>query len=88
MTDWNDIGQKLFQRWGATAYPIMDKDQVTKLLAISIGLGAIFNEDPDAERHWMQSTHRSFRGGQRPITLLLAGHIDEVHEQVMRERNL
>jgi len=86
MTDWNEIGQNLFQRWGAAAYPMMDKDQVAQLLSISIGLGALFNEDATAERHWMQTPHSAFRS--RPITMLLAGHIDQVLDQVNKERGL
>jgi hypothetical protein len=84
--DWNEIGRSLFQRWGASAYPSMDKDQVGDLLAISIGLGALFNEDAAAEREWMQSQHSAFR--TRPITMLLAGHIKQVLDQVNKERNL
>jgi hypothetical protein len=86
VTDWNAIGEKLFARWGASAYPTMDKDQVGKLLAISIGLGCLFNEDEAAEREWMHAPHQAFRG--RPLTKLLAGHIDEVLDQVNKERNL
>ncbi|UEM16783.1 DUF2384 domain-containing protein [Bradyrhizobium barranii subsp. barranii] len=86
MTLWNEIARKLFQRWGASAYPAMDRDQVGKLLAISIGLGALFNEDAEAERNWMHAPHQVFRG--RPLTKLLAGHIDQVLDQVNKERNL
>lgn len=88
MTNWNEIGRKLFQRWGATAYPTMDQEQVGKLLGISIGLGSLFNEDATAERRWMQTPHAGLRGQSRPISRLLAGQIDEVAELVLRERNV
>lgn len=82
----NDIVDHLFARWGTTVRPEMDREQLGKVLAISVGLGTIFNESADAERAWMQEPHQSLR--TRPITAVLAGSIDEVLDLVNKERGL
>jgi len=86
MQSLDDMADQLFARWGATARPMLDREQLGKALAISIGLGTIFNEDAKAERTWMQTPHSALR--TRPITAVLAGSLDEVLDLVNKERGL
>lgn len=83
----SEIVKSLFVRWGAHVVPAMiDREDAGKLLAISIGLGCIYNENAEAERMWMQTPHPKLR--TRPITAVLAGSLDEVLNLVNQERGL
>ena len=84
--DWDGIAAKLFERWGSGFRPLTDKADVGKLLAISIGLGALFNENEEAERQWMQTPHAALK--TRPITVLYSEAYQEVLDQVNKERGL
>lgn len=75
----------VFRRWGSLSRPMMDREQCGKVLAISLALGALFNENAEAEKDWMQTPRREFRS--RPITMVNAGHIDAVLDLVMQECN-
>ena len=81
-----EITDRIFDRWGVLSKPLLDKEQAAYVLAISLGLGAIFNESAEAERDWIQTPHRDLR--TRPITAILAGSFREVLCLVERERGL
>lgn len=82
----DDIVSRIFERWGSNARPTLNEEHVGKLLAISIGLGTIFNENPIPERIWMQSQHPVLK--TRPITAVLAGMYDDVLNLVNQARGL
>lgn len=72
-------------RWGLWAVPSgLTREQQGQVLAISIGLGCLFNEEPGAERHWMETPSN----GTTPIAMIFAGKYDEVLSKVNRERNV
>ncbi len=75
-----------FARWGSDKRPMFSPAEVGLMLSISLGLGALFDENAEAERQWMQSQHSALK--TRPITAVLAGSLDEVLNLVNRERNL
>lgn len=81
-----EVMDKIFQRWGHESAPPMQPHHYGEILSISIGLGSLFNESAEAERHWMQSQHSAFK--TRPITMVFAGRIRDVLDQVNKERNL
>lgn len=71
------------ERWGLWASPDnLDDDQRIKVIAISIGLGCLFNDGPDAERRWMETP----RDGTTPIAMVLAGKFDDVLAMVEDQR--
>jgi len=76
----------ILARWGAMSSAPRSLADAGKLLGISLGLGAIFNEDQAAEKAWM-NTYNERLGGV-PIRQVLAGHIDDVLAQVDAERGL
>jgi len=77
----------IFRRWGLYSVPPwLEPDQKAQILAISVGLGCLFNEDPEAEKDWMQRPMACFKS--RPITIVLAGRMGEVLDRVNLERNL
>jgi hypothetical protein len=85
--DITDAANKVYMRWGITARPVLtSKADVGRLLAISIGLGALFHEDRQAEMQWIKRTHPALRAS--PYHLILQGRFDEVLVVVNRERNL
>jgi hypothetical protein len=85
--DWiSDAVENTFARWGSDARPTFDRENAAKMLAIGLGLDALFNGDADAERLWMQTPHQELK--TRPITAVLAGALDEVLMLVNAERNL
>ena len=86
MTGIEDAVDNTFTRWGLTARPIMDRQQCAEVTAISLGLGALFNEDINAERLWMKQPRRELRGSAS--TAVLQGRTSEVLAIVNRERNL
>lgn len=81
-----NVTDKIFKRWGCSDIPELNMDDFGKALCISLGLGAIFNEDAECELAWMQSHHNQFK--TRPITMVYAGRLDEVLELVNRYRHL
>jgi imidazoleglycerol phosphate synthase glutamine amidotransferase subunit HisH len=84
--DFKDLIANTFERWGVLQRPKLTREEVGKMMGISIGLGSLFNESVEAERDWMQTPHRAFK--TRPITMVLAGRWDEVLAQVHHERGL
>lgn len=62
------------------------REEVGKILDISIGLGALFNEDVKAECAWMNS--HSPKLGMTPVDAILNGKIDKVVILVRKARNL
>jgi len=81
-----EIVANTFSRWGSYSRPELSEADVGKLLAISLGLGCLFNESIEAERKWMQTPNSVFK--TRPLTMVLAGQFDPVLEQVEKERNV
>lgn len=66
------------------------KDRIGYVLAISLGLGTLFNEDAAVERGWLNTEHGLLRG-TTPLQFLLQGHMAnliDVAEIVRRERGL
>lgn len=86
MADMDEAIANTFERWGLLQHPKLSQEETGKVLAISLGLGGLFNENAEAERDWMQTPHPAFK--TRPVTMVLAGHFDEVLAQVEKERGL
>lgn len=82
----NAVVRNLYQRWGIFDLAPRTEAEMGKLLGISMGLGTIFNDNPDAERAWMNQYHDGL--GSIPARAILEGRIDEVLAQVERERGL
>lgn len=71
------------ERWGLWAAPAgVTDDRAMKVIAISVGLGCLFNEDRDAERRWMETP----RNGWTPLAMVFAGRFDDVMSMVDNER--
>jgi len=75
-----------FERWGLSPPDWLDEKQKIDIICINIGLECLFNEDPEAERNWMQTPMACFKS--RPITVILAGRTGEVLDRVNFERNV
>lgn len=84
MTD--QVLKMLCDRWGVEHLPWGGRQRMGHMLAISLGLGSIYNESVDAERAWMHRMHP--RLGTTPIEAVLADRAEAVHEIVLRERSL
>jgi len=72
------------------ATPRDARDRAAYILAISIGLGTMFNEVADAERRWLNLPHSKLNGNT-PLAFMLEGrmaHIVLVLQLVERERGL
>lgn len=82
----DDVVANTFRRWGLMQRPKLSREDAGKMLAISIGLGSLFNENEEAEREWMQTPHSALK--TRPITAVLAGSFDEVLALVNKECGL
>jgi uncharacterized protein (DUF2384 family) len=80
------IAGHLNRRWRMIK-PIRWSDDVGMLLAISIGLGCLYNEDEDAERAWMSAPHPDL-GGAQPVQAVMSGRAREVLDIVHKERGL
>lgn len=74
----------IFERWGFSVPDWLDEKQKMQVIGISVGLGCLFNEDPEAEKAWMNQQMRCFYS--RPITVLLSGRVQEVLDRVNFER--
>lgn len=86
MTKWTEIADKILARWGSQRRGLWSREGAGKLLAISLGLGALFDEDEQAECSWMW-THRDALGAT-PLQAVLDGRIDLVVNLVNQERGL
>lgn len=85
--DINETADKIYQRWRLSARPIITcKAELGALLGITIGLGALFNEERGAEIYWLNTFNRALGG--TPSTFILQGRFDEVLAIVNQERNL
>lgn len=76
----------LFTRWGAKEWPSYDRSDYGHLWAISLGLGALFNEDAEAERKWMNTKHPSL--DYTPLHAVLNGEVRRVSDVVLKERGI
>lgn len=82
-----EIANMIFERWGHQGHVEVDsREELGRLLAISIGLSCIFNGDRNSERGWMQGPHHALKS--RPITVVLAGRSNEVLDLVNHARHL
>ena len=86
MGHWDDVVKAVYKRWGSKDHPSLEKDDAAKILAISVGLSCLFNENWKAEKRWMNSTHNGFEG--TPFEAVKKGRIDDVLAFVNRTRNL
>jgi hypothetical protein len=59
------------------AAPQDARDRAGYLLAISIGLGTIYNEVLDAERRWINLPHPKL-GMKTPLAFMLEGHMGNI----------
>jgi hypothetical protein len=59
------------------ATPQDARDRAGYLLAVSIGLGAIFNEQPDAERSWL-TLPKSELNEKTPLDFMLEGRMENI----------
>lgn len=82
----DEIVELVFSRWGLLSRPVVSKEEAGKIIAISLGLGTLFNEDADAEQQWMHTPNQKLK--TQPITAVLAGRSDEVLALVNKERGL
>jgi hypothetical protein len=76
----------VWHRWEVWVPPELDKLGETKVLAISLGLGALFNESVEAEKVWMRHWHPALECS--PLEAILLGDIDGVVALVNYERGL
>lgn len=77
--------KNIFEGWGLYSVPDwLDEKQKVQVLAISAGLGCLFGDDREAEKNWMQTPMSCFKS--RPITIVLAGRMNEVLDRVNLER--
>jgi len=53
------------------------RDRAGYLLAISVGLGTIYNEVADAERRWINLPHPTL-GGNTPLAFMLEGRMGNI----------
>ena len=77
------------QRGQSSFVPQDTKDRIGYVLAISIGLGAIFGESESAELDWLKNAHRHF-SPLSPLSYALQGkmhHLIAVADQVKREQS-
>jgi len=66
------------------------RDRAAYVVAISLGLGTLFNEDAEAENSWLRQT-RSRLLGKTPLQHILEGsmkNLIEITELVLEERGL
>lgn len=78
----------LFWRW--RHFSVELSKRLALIYAISIGLGALFNEDSRAERDWLNMPREEF-GGKTSLQKMLSGNASDiklVHRLMARERNL
>lgn len=78
--------ENTFARWGCSVCPQLDREDAGRVLAITIGLGALFNENAAAEKHWLRTRHQDLRA--EPMTMILSGRVAEVLAVVDRMRGL
>ena len=76
----------IFRRWGKWCRPTMDRETVGSVVSISLGLGALFDEDEKAERAWIDRNHPELRCS--PFHAIVTGRVDEVLRLVNKEREL
>jgi hypothetical protein len=72
------------------ATPQDARDRAAYVLAISVGLGTLFNETADAERKWLGLSHTKLNG-KAPLAFMLEGRMANIFvvlQLVERERNL
>lgn len=82
-----DVAGLLFNRWGdGGSCKEYNREEMAQLLAISIGLGALFGESLEAERAWMQTFHPALKC--RPLVALIRGETAAVLAVVNNERGL
>lgn len=86
MSNTDEIADNVFARWGLSARPTMTKEEASMALAISLGLGALFDENIQAERHWLAQPRKELRGTAR--TAVLQGRFRAVLDLVEKERHL
>ncbi len=66
------------------------KDRIGYIIAISLGLGSLFDENAEAEVSWLRKPHRAL-GDRMPLAVMLEGHMAgliTVSNLVRRERGL
>jgi hypothetical protein len=80
-----ELVENTFKRWGSDKRPEMSDEAIGQMMAITLGLGALFGENIETEREWMNTPNRKFK--TRPITMVLAGSLKEVMQEVDRMRS-
>ena len=66
------------------------KDRAGYVVSISLGLGALFGENADAERDWLNFSRTKLEG-KSPLGYMLEGHMSHlfsIAEMVKHERGL
>ena len=76
---------------GQVLSPSVDvRDRATRVFEISLGLGTLFEEDPDVENEWLRIPRARF-ANTSPLEHMLEGHMDRliaVADLVRHERGL
>ena len=76
---------------GYVLSPSVDvRERATRVFEISLGLGTLFNEDPEVENKWLRTPRPRF-ANEPPLDHMLKGHMDNllaVAELVRHERGL
>ena len=76
---------------GNVLSPSMDvRERATRVFEISLGLGTLFDEDPEVENEWLRTPRERFSNAP-PLDHMLEGHMDNlvaVAELVHHERGL
>ena len=66
------------------------RERATRVFEISLGLGTLFDEDPEVENEWLRTPRERFSNAP-PLDHMLEGHMDNlvaVAELVRHERGL
>ena len=76
---------------GLVLSPSVDvRERATRVFEISLGLGTLFDEDPEVENEWLRTPRARF-ANEPPLDHMLKGHMDHllaVAELVHHERGL
>jgi hypothetical protein len=86
--DNHHLGQQIL--YGRLNAPQDTRARASCIVSISIGLGALFNENATAELHWLQAPN-SRLGGKTPLGLMLEGdylYLFAVQREVHRVQGL
>jgi hypothetical protein len=80
-----DAENMLVTRWGLERLPSAVK--LHEALAISLGIGAMFDESIEAERHWLNLPCDKW-GGLTALEMLNKGRVRHVIDRLNFERGL